>query len=51
MSEAITFITGAIAGIVAGYVFRDFKIYLDEELRIRRTMREMRERVDREDAA
>jgi hypothetical protein len=51
MRDFITFLMGVAPGIAAGWMMRDFQIHIAEELRIRRTMREARAKVDREDAA
>lgn len=51
MRDAITFLMGTGAGGIAGYMFRAFMPYLDDERNVRRTIREINERIEREDAA
>lgn len=51
MRDAIIFLMGTGAGGIAGYMIRDFQIYMADEMKIRRTMRDLRSKIDREDAA
>ncbi len=48
MRDAIIFLMGTGAGGIAGYMIRDFQIYMADELKMRRTMRDINNRVDRE---
>lgn len=45
---AVTFLMGVISGGIAGYMMRDFKIYLDDERRMRKIIKTTRERIERE---
>jgi hypothetical protein len=51
MRDAIIFLMGASSGGIAGYMFRAFMPYLDDERNIRRNLREINERIEREDRA
>ena len=51
MRDFITFLMGVAPGIVAGWMARDWKNYVDDEMRVRRTMRDVGAKVDREDRA
>ena len=51
MRDAIVFLMGGAIFGIAGWMLRDFKVHLDAEMKIRRTMRDLRAQVDREDAA
>lgn len=51
MRDAIIFLMGASSGGLAGWIAREFKIYIDDEMKVRRTMRDLRAQVDKEDRA
>jgi hypothetical protein len=48
MRDVVVFLMGGVAFGIAGYMIRDFQIYMADELKMRRTMRDINNRVDRE---
>jgi hypothetical protein len=48
MRDAIIFLMGVAPGLVAGWMARDFKIYLGDELRVRRSMQDFKDKAERE---
>jgi hypothetical protein len=51
MRDAVVFLMGGGVCGIAGYMLRDFQIYLADEMKIRRALQDARDRIDREDAA